>query len=91
MIDILQRGRVAVAAVKGYSQRAGETARAAMAEASKRGQPNVAPEHLLLALLGDRRSVAATALTALGTDLEAVRQRLEQFLPSASGHVADDE
>jgi hypothetical protein len=78
--DIIQRGSEAVTAVQGYSRRARDVVRAAMAEAKQRGQTKVAPEHLLLALLAERKGVGAMALTALGVDLDAAQAQVVQRL-----------
>jgi hypothetical protein len=78
VVDIIHRGSDAVTAVKGYSERARDVVRAAMAEATKRGRSRVEPEHLLLALLADRKGVGAMALTALGVDLDAVQTQVVQ-------------
>lgn len=84
VIAIIGGGSDTVTAVNGYSERARKVVRAAMAEASKRGQPMVAPEHLLLALLAERLGAGAMALLALGIELEEPRRQLERRLPSVA-------
>ncbi len=60
--------------------------------ASKRGNPQVDTEHLLLALLSDDEGLCVEIVKKLGADLERIRsqnlQAIERF-PQQSGAVAD--
>ncbi len=60
--------------------------------ASKRGNPQVDTEHLLLALLSDDEGICVEIVKKLGADLERTRsetlQAIERF-PQQSGAVAD--
>ena len=65
-----------------------EAVSAAVRRASAEGHPEVAPVHLLLALLDQPDGIAAPLLTAVGADPTQVRARAETLLvalPKASG------
>ncbi len=58
------------------------------------GREDVAPEHLLLALLGDEQSGASAILSRLGADVDQLRKRVndiavEQPTPSVQGRLLD--
>src|SRR4051794_13673306 len=53
----------------------------AQQEATARQQAETGPEHLLLALLGERESVAVQALGALALDPAAIAAAVERVLP----------
>src|SRR3954463_6206530 len=60
----------------------------AVTMAAERGNPNVEPAHLAVALLDDADTLARPLLQAVGADPNAVRadlQRLIDKLPAASG------
>jgi hypothetical protein len=50
----------------------------AKGEARRLGHGQVGPEHLLLALLGDRESLAAATLGERGVEVETARRRVEE-------------
>lgn len=54
-------------------------------ESQKNGQNYIGTEHLLLALLGERDSVAVRILESLGVSVSDLRQDLISFLGSSSG------
>jgi Clp amino terminal domain, pathogenicity island component len=56
----------------------------AQAAARRTRQEQIAPEHLVLGLLTEPTALAATTLTALGVDLDVLRDRVE------AGMVASD-
>ncbi len=65
-----------------------EAVSTAMQRAVTGGHPEVAPVHLLLALLDQPEGIAGSLLQAVGADTRAVRSRAEQLLralPTASG------
>jgi len=65
-----------------------EALSSAVRRASSEGHPEVAPVHLLLALLDQPEGMAAPLLTAVGADPQQVRSRAEALLrtlPAASG------
>ena len=65
-----------------------EAVSTAVQRAVTEGHPEVAPVHLLLALLDQPEGIAGSLLEAVGADTRAVRSRAEQLLralPTASG------
>ncbi len=65
-----------------------EAVSSAVQRAVAEGHPEVAPVHLLLALLDQREGIAPSLLQAVGADQAAVRARAEALLrslPAASG------
>jgi hypothetical protein len=56
-----------------------------MSEARRAGNVEIAPAHLLLALIGPADGLAARALVAQGLDLDAVRQAATAALPEGGG------
>ena len=65
-----------------------EAVSTAVQRAVTEGHPEVAPVHLLLALLDQPEGIAGSLLQAVGADTRAVRSRAEQLLralPTASG------
>jgi ATP-dependent Clp protease ATP-binding subunit ClpB len=65
-----------------------EAVSAAVRRAAAEGHPEVAPVHLLLALLDQSEGIAASLLTAVGSNPAQVKTRAEQQLadlPKASG------
>jgi ATP-dependent Clp protease ATP-binding subunit ClpB len=65
-----------------------EAVSAAVRRAAAEGHPEVAPVHLLLALLEQPEGIAASLLQAVGSDAASVKARAEQqlsSLPKASG------
>jgi len=52
----------------------------AIEEARRMGQTFVGPEHLLLGLLKDRRSLAAQILESMGIDYESIRQEIIRLI-----------
>jgi hypothetical protein len=57
----------------------------ARGEAARLGHDRVGPEHLLLALLADRDSLAVAALGERGVEAETVRRRVEEATGPAAG------
>jgi ATP-dependent Clp protease ATP-binding subunit ClpB len=65
-----------------------EAVSTALQRAVSAGNPEIAPAHLLVALLEQPEGIASSLLTAVGSDPAAVRQQAEglvRALPSASG------
>ena len=57
----------------------------AKGEARRLGHGQVGPEHLLLALLGDRESLAAATLSERGVEVETARRRVEETAGAGQG------
>ncbi|MEO0213556.1 MAG: ATP-dependent Clp protease ATP-binding subunit, partial [candidate division WOR-3 bacterium] len=57
----------------------------AIEEARRMGQSLVGPEHLLLGLLRDRRSLAAQILESMGIDYDSIRQEILKLLSQGKG------
>src|SRR4051812_27606039 len=62
----------------------------AQEEASRLGHSALGTEHLLLALLGDKSSVATRALTNLGLDLENARIVVEQIVGRGDASISGE-
>src|SRR5690242_19514503 len=65
-----------------YTARARAAITAAYGYARDLGHPTVAPEHLLLGLIGAGDGVATRALAALDVSIDALRLRIEEVLSS---------
>src|SRR5690348_279213 len=63
-----------------YTTQARAAITAAYAYARELGHPTVAPEHLLLGLIGAGDGVATRVLAALEVSLDALRLRIEELL-----------
>lgn len=64
----------------------------ANAEATRRGSPEVAPGHLLLALAGEEiRPLAGPLLEGLGVAPDEVRHRAENSVCAESSHAAEEQ
>ena len=61
----------------------------AQAAARRTRQEQIAPEHLVLGLLTEPTALAATTLTALGVDLDALRDRLEAGLVASDAELGE--
>jgi hypothetical protein len=70
-----------------FTPRARNVVVAAQEEARAAGNPEIAPAHLVLGLLGDPAGLAAQALVAQGLSLAAVRQSAAAALPPAAGEM----
>src|SRR5687767_5477071 len=70
-----------------FTPRARNVVVAAQDEARAAGNPEIAPAHLVLGLLGDPAGLAAQALVAQGLSLDTVRQSVTAALPPAAGEV----
>jgi ATP-dependent Clp protease ATP-binding subunit ClpC len=74
-----------------FSDRARQVVILAQEEARRLNHDYIGTEHVLLGLLRDGESVAASALQALGITLEAVRQQVEEIIgrgnKAPSGHI----
>ena len=58
--------------------------------AARRGrQEQIAPEHLVLGLLTEPTALAATTLTALGVDLDVLRERIEAALVASDAEPGE--
>ncbi|RJQ25661.1 MAG: ATP-dependent Clp protease ATP-binding subunit [Peptococcaceae bacterium] len=68
-----------------FTERAQKVLYLAREEAKRMGYPYVGTEHILLGLIGEGEGVAAKVLTALGVDLEQVRQAVEQVIEPGKG------
>ena len=63
-----------------FTDKARRAVVAAQAAARRTRQEQIAPEHLVLGLLTEPTALAATTLTALGVDLDVLRDRVEAGL-----------
>ncbi|CAL9498327.1 MULTISPECIES: Clp protease N-terminal domain-containing protein [Streptomyces] len=72
-----------------YTQRAQNVVMAAHNEALAARNTEVRPEHLVLGLLSEPKSLAAKAITTQGVLLDAVRQAVTATLPPAADDVPD--
>jgi len=70
-----------------FTLRARNAVMVAQNEARAAGHDQIRPEHLVLGLLGDPRSLAATAIVELGVALAAVRAAVTAALPPPDGDV----
>jgi hypothetical protein len=61
----------------------------AQAAARRTRQEQIAPEHLVLGLLTEPTALAATTLTALGVDLDALRDRVEAGLVASDAELGE--
>ena len=71
-----------------FTIKAQEAVAAAQRLAASQGNPELAPAHLLVALIGEDEGFAAQLLVKIGADLAAVRKRAlaaVEALPSVSG------
>ena len=67
------------------TERASLAVRDAKGEAHRLGHAQVGPEHLLLALLGDRECLAAATLDERGVEVETARRRVEESAGAGQG------
>ncbi|HVL05289.1 MAG TPA: Clp protease N-terminal domain-containing protein [Acidimicrobiales bacterium] len=72
-----------------FTPRAKNVVAAAHNEAKAAGSAVVTPAHLVLGLLSESTAFGATAITALGVSLDAVRQAATAALPPASDDAPD--
>src|SRR5258706_5311005 len=75
-----------------YTRKAQEALQSAHALAQERAHQELAPEHLLSILLDSEDGLARPVLERIGTDVNALRERLDRDLnrlPSASGGEGD--
>ena len=70
-----------------FTPRARNAVMVAQNEARTAGHDQIRPEHLLLGLLSDPQSLAATAIVELGVPLATVRQAVTAALPPPAGEV----
>ena len=61
----------------------------AQAAARRLRQEQIGPEHLVLGLLTEPTALAATTLTALGVDLDALRERVEAELVGSDAALGE--
>jgi len=74
-----------------FTRKTGEALGAAQAMARERGNPQVMPEHLLAALLGQPESVVIPTVERVGVSTKTIRDRVEaqiERLPKAYGATA---
>jgi hypothetical protein len=74
-----------------FTDRAKRAEIAARQLAIKHGNPEVLPEHVVLAMLHEPEGMAAKAIAALGVSVETARGALAAALPSASEGVRERE
>jgi hypothetical protein len=72
-----------------FTDKARRTVVEAQAAARRTRQEQIAPEHLVLGLLTEPTALAATTLTALGVDLDALRDRLEAGLVASDAELGE--
>ena len=70
-----------------FTVRARNAVMVAQNEARAAGHDQIRPEHLVLGLLSDPQSLAATAIVELGVPLATVRQTVTAALPPPVGEV----
>jgi Clp amino terminal domain, pathogenicity island component len=68
-----------------FTHRARRVVVEAQAAARRGRREQVVPEHLVLGLLTEPTALAATTLTALGVDLDVLRERVEAALGAGTG------
>jgi Clp amino terminal domain, pathogenicity island component len=72
-----------------FTDKARRVVVAAQAAARRGRQEQIVPEHLVLGLLTEPTALAATTLTALGVDLDVLRERTEAALGVGAGEPAE--
>ncbi|MEU5951281.1 Clp protease N-terminal domain-containing protein [Streptomyces sp. NPDC047525] len=72
-----------------FTPRAKNVVMASQEEARAAGNDEIGPGHLTLALLTEPDALAAKALVAQGSSLDAIRERVTEALPPAVGEVPD--
>lgn len=72
-----------------FTPRAKNVVMASQEEARAAGNDEIGPGHLTLALLTEPDALAAKALVAQGSSLDAIRERVTEALPPAVGDVPD--
>ncbi|MEV8317820.1 Clp protease N-terminal domain-containing protein [Streptomyces sp. NPDC059900] len=72
-----------------YTERARKVVMASQEEARAAGNDQIGPGHLALALLTEPDALAAKALVAQGSSLDAIREGVTESLPPAVGDVPD--
>ncbi|MGW6058272.1 Clp protease N-terminal domain-containing protein [Streptomyces sp. NPDC055189] len=72
-----------------YTDRAKNVVMASQEEARAAGNDEIGPGHLTLALLTEPDALAAKALVAQGSSLDAIRESVTATLPPAVGEVPD--
>ncbi|OPX88679.1 MAG: Negative regulator of genetic competence ClpC/MecB [Pelotomaculum sp. PtaB.Bin104] len=73
-----------------FTERAQKALYYAQEEAKSTGYPYVGTEHLLLGLMREGQGVAARVLSAIGLDLEKVRQAVAQIVEASSRPGKDE-
>ncbi len=74
-----------------YTERAQHVLARAQEEARLRGSGTMGTEHILLSLLRQRESIAASVMEALGMDLGEVQREVEKDLPSKPSSLTVDD
>jgi len=87
LIDSLGRGEKGQHPAQGFSPDAVRVLQNAAGEAGEQGAALVEPEHMLLAILGDRSSGAAVLLQRQGTDLLKLQRELRDHGERQPGHA----
>ncbi|MET9554356.1 Clp protease N-terminal domain-containing protein [Streptomyces sp. NPDC006645] len=72
-----------------FTDRARQVVTAAQEESRAAGNDRTRPEHLVLGLLSEPKSIGVLAITAQGVTVEAVRDAVEAVLPPAVPDVPD--
>ncbi len=72
-----------------FTDKARHVVVAAQAEARRTRQEQILPEHIVLGLLVEPTALAATTLTALGVDLDVLRERAESRLVASDAEVGE--
>lgn len=72
-----------------FTDRAKNVVMASQEEARAAGNDEIGPGHLTLALLTEPDALAAKALVAQGSSLDAIRESVTEALPPAVGEVPD--
>ncbi|GGM53804.1 hypothetical protein GCM10012275_26100 [Longimycelium tulufanense] len=72
-----------------FTERARNVVMAAQNEARAAGNDKIRPEHLVLGLLSEPKSLAVWALAELGVSTDTVRQTVTASLPPAADQVPD--
>ncbi|GIH62341.1 hypothetical protein Msi02_31580 [Microbispora siamensis] len=78
--EIVGHGRPATPEPLPFTPSAGEVLRMSNQESEQRGLDYIGTEHILLALVRDRESVAAQVLVKHGADLDQVRRTTDELV-----------
>lgn len=86
--EVVRKGKATIALGElPYTNRAKKVLELTMAEARRLGHNYVGTEHVLLALIAEKRSIAAVVLQSLGVSLERARKTVLEVLGGSSAEL----